>query len=491
VTLTARALEDPLHQLRETIAGRVIEPGDPDYDAARTVMMGGIDRRPAAIVRVANVDDVRAVVALAGASGVELAIRSGGHSAKGDSTTEGGIVLDLHDLRAIDIDPVAKTAWAETGLTAAELTDAANEHGLAIGFGDTGTVGIGGITTGGGIGYLVRKHGLTIDNVLAADVVTADGQLLRADAQTNPDLFWAIRGGGGNFGVITRFQYRLVDLPEIVGGMLILPVNAEIIERFIALADAAPDELSTIANVMPCPPMPFVDEAWHGKLVIFGLMCYAGPAEPGQAAFQPFRDLAKLAGLDAPIADLVKPQTYPEMFSAEEPGLGDDAPGGDAGAGTDDAGTAAEYHPLAVSKNLLIDRVDRATAETMMRYLVALDAPMRVAQLRVMGGAMARVPWDATAFAHRSYKVLVNVAAFYEDEPDRVRKEAWMEEFSDAILAAAGSTSTCAYVNFVGDEGEARLNDIYPGATLERLTEIKRRYDPTNLFRLNQNIPPA
>jgi hypothetical protein len=266
--------------------------------------------------------------------------------------------------------------------------------------------------------------------------------------------------------------------------------------------------MSTIANVMPCPPMPFVDEAWHGKLVVFGLMCYAGPAEPGLAAFQPFRELSKLAGLEAPIADLLKPSSYPEMFGAEGGGGGEGSESGEdaasgAGAGESPTGGEAaadgepgpggesEYHPLAVSKNLLIDRVDGATAETMMRYLEALDAPMRVSQIRVMGGAMARVPWDATAFAHRNYKVLVNVAAFYEDEADRVAKQAWMEEFSDAILAAAGSTSTCAYVNFVGDEGEARLNDIYPGATLERLTEIKRRYDPLNVFRLNQNIPPG
>ena len=226
MALSTATLQDQISTLRDQVAGRVIEPSDADYDKARTVMMGGIDRRPAAIVRVAGVDDVRAVIALVGETGVELAIRSGGHSAKGDSTTDGGIVLDLHDMRSIDIDPVAKTAWAESGLTAAEVALAANEHGLAIGFGDTGSVGIGGITTGGGIGYLVRKHGLTIDNLLAADVVTADGELVRADAEANPDLFWAIRGGGGNFGVVTRFQYRLVDLPEVVGGMLFLPATA-------------------------------------------------------------------------------------------------------------------------------------------------------------------------------------------------------------------------------------------------------------------------
>jgi hypothetical protein len=465
LTLSTTALQDQIDALRGSVSGRVIEPGDPDYDAARKVMFGGIDRRPAAIVRVAGVEDIRAVLGVARETGAELAIRSGGHSAKGDSTTDGGLVIDVRDMHTIDIDPVAKTAWAETGLSAAEVSVAANEHGLAIGFGDTGSVGIGGITTGGGIGYLVRKFGMTIDNLLAAELVTADGEVVPADADTNPDLFWAIRGGGGNFGVVTRFKYQLVDLPEIVGGMLFLPVNAEIIERFCALAAAAPEEVSTIANVMPCPPMPMVDEAWHGKLVIFGLMCYAGPAGPGNAALQPFRDLAKLGGLDAPIADLTRPMTYPEMFPPEDP----------------------DYHPTAISKNLLLDRVDRRTAETMMDRLERSDAAMRVAQIRVMGGALARVAPDATAFAHRKSPIMVNIAAFYEGEDDMPRRVAWVEEFVDVLR----QSDRGAYVNFIGNEGEARVHDAYPGETYRRLAEIKRRYDPTNLFHLNQNIPPA
>jgi FAD/FMN-containing dehydrogenase len=450
--------------LRNQIGGRVIGPNDDDYDIARQVMMGGIDRHPAVIVRVANVDDVKVVIATARKTGLELAIRSGAHSAKGDSTTEGGIVLDLHDMAAIDIDASAKTAWAEAGASALDVTQAAAERGLAIGFGDTGSVGIGGITLGGGVGYLVRKHGLTIDNLLAAEIVTADGEVLRADADTNPDLFWAIRGGGGNFGVATRFQYRLVDLPGIVGGMLFLPATTETIERYVALAEAAPEELSSIANVMPCPPMPFVDETWHGKLVIFGLMCWSGETEAGQTALQPFRDLAKLGGLDAPIADLVKPMPYPEMYPPEDP----------------------DYHPTAVSLNLFLDRVDQPTAETIMNRLEALDAPMRVAQLRVLGGAMARVPNDATAFAHRGCRIMVNLAAFYEGEEDRARKLAWANEFSGAIRQ-----SEDAYVNFIGDEGPERVHAAYPGKTYDRLAQIKRRYDPDNLFRLNQNIPPA
>jgi len=462
---TAGATLD-LARLRDRVSGRVIGPDDDDYDALRTVVMGGIDRRPAVIVRVANDDDVQTVVGVARETGLDLAIRSGGHSSKGDSTSDGGIVLDLRDMKRLEMDPDAKTAWAETGLTAGEVTTAAAEHGLAIGFGDTGSVGIGGITTGGGVGYLVRKHGLTIDNVLAADVVTADGQLLRADKDTNPDLFWAIRGGGGNFGVVTRFQYRLVDLPGIVGGILVLPVNAAIIERYIALSEEAPDELSSIANVMPVPPFPGVPEEWLGKLGIFALMTYAGEAEAGQNALQPFRDLAKLAGLDAPIADMLRPMTYPEMYFPDD----------------------SDYHPLAVSYNLLLDRCDRPSAQTIMEHLEALDAPMRVAQLRVLGGAMARVRNDATAFAHRASPIMVNIAAFYEDDADRAKKQAWMEGFASAIRQSDGG----AYVNFVGDEGEARIRSaVYPGKTYDRLAEIKRRYDPDNLFHLNQNIPPA
>jgi FAD/FMN-containing dehydrogenase len=469
MTVTQPALQDGIDQLRTTIAGRVIEPGDADYDTARKVMLGGIDKHPAAVIQVANVDDIRRVLALARETGVELAVRSGGHSGVGYSATEGGIVLDVRKLDSLEIDPATKTMWAGSGLTASQVSQAAGEHGLAIGFGDTGSVGIGGITTGGGIGYLVRKFGLAIDNLLAVDIVTADGELLRADADTNADLFWAVRGGGGNFGVVTRFQYQLRDLPEIVGGILVLPVNAEILDRFVELAETAPDEMSTIANVMPCPPFPFVDEQWHGKLVIFGLMCFAGGAEAGEAAFRPFRDLSKLAGLDAPIGDMVKPMTYPEMFPPED----------------------SDYHPLALSRNLMIDRFDRSAAEASIAALEASDAAMRAVQLRVLGGAMARVPWDATAFAHRTRRYMINVAVFYEGEHDKAARQAWVDDLTVALRNAAGATDRCVYVNFLSDQPDERVEDAYPPETLERLAQVKRSYDPENLFRLNANISPA
>jgi FAD/FMN-containing dehydrogenase len=446
-------------QLRSELTGRVIEPDDDGYDKARTLFAGGFDRRPDVIVRVAGATDVLRVVTHARESGMQLAVRSGGHSAAGHSVSDGGIVLDLSEMKAIDIDRRGGTAWAETGLTAAEFTNAAAAHGLALGFGDTGSVGIGGLTLGGGVGYLVRKHGLTIDDLLAAEVVTADGELLRVDADSHPDLFWAIRGGGGNFGVATRFRFRLHELDGVVGGMLMLPATPETIHAFIAEAQAAPEELSTIANVMPAPPMPFVPEEQHGKLVILALMCYAGDNEAGEKALAPFR------ALGAPIADMVKPMPYPEIYPPDE----------------------EEYHPMGVNLTMFVDEVDRAATETIVERLEASTAPMRVTQLRVLGGAMARVANDTTAFAHRNRRLMLNVAALYEKPQDRAEYEAWTAE----LAAALQRGPIGAYVNFLGDEGTARIHDAYPGPTWDRLARIKARYDPTNLFRLNQNVPPA
>lgn len=450
---------DIISELRAALSGRVIAPDDAGYDAARTVFYGGIDRRPALIARVANAADVARVITHARATGLELAVRSGGHSVAGHSVSDGGIVLDLADMKALAIDPERRTAWAEAGLTAGEYTAAAAAYGLATGFGDTGSVGIGGITLGGGVGYLVRKYGLTIDNLIAADIVTADGQLRRVDGATNPDLFWAIRGGGGNFGVATRFQFRLHEVDTIVGGMLLLPATPDVIAGFVAAAEAAPEELSTIANVMPAPPMPFVPAEQRGRLVVMAIMAYAGPAEAGQRAIAPFRALA------APVADMIRPMPYPEIYPPDEGG----------------------YHPTAVARTMFVDSIDRGVAETIVDHLEASDAAMRVAQIRVLGGAMARVPPDATAFAHRASRIMVNVASFYQGSQDRARRDAWVSGFA----AALRQDDAGAYVGFLGDEGAARVRAAYPAATWDRLRAIKARYDPANLFRLNQNIPPA
>ncbi|MCC6617271.1 MAG: FAD-binding oxidoreductase [Anaerolineae bacterium] len=446
-------------QLRASINGQVIAPGDETYDEARTVFYGGIDRRPALIIRAADAGDVSKVVSLARETGAELAIRAGGHSVAGHSTTEGGIVLDLSAMKGLDIDVEGRTAWAGGGVTAGEYTVATGAHGLATGFGDTASVGIAGITLGGGLGLLLRKYGLTIDDLLAAEVVTADGQILLTDAETHPDLFWAIRGGGGNFGVVTRLKYRLHPVNQVVGGMLILPATPELARAFIAEAEAAPEDLSTILNIMTAPPMPFLPKEVHGQMIMMALMVYDGDVEAGQRAIAPFRALA------TPIADMVRPMSYPEIYPPD----------------------AEDYHPLASSRTMFIDQVDERTTDVIFEHIKASNAMMAAAQLRVLGGAMARVPADATAFAHRDRRIMANVAAMYVNPDEAATHDAWVEAFATAL----NQGDARAYVNFLGAVDAAHVRAAYPGATWDRLTRIKAQYDPTNLFHLNQNIPPA
>jgi FAD/FMN-containing dehydrogenase len=458
LTTTSEA-EAWIAKLRTDIRGRVIAPDEPDYDASRRMFLGDIDERPGVIVRVADALDVSRVIATARDTGLDLAVRCGGHSPAGHSTTSGGIVLDLRAMNALEIDADTRTAWAETGLTAGEYTRAAGTLGLATGFGDTASVGIGGITLGGGIGFLVRAQGMTIDSLLEAEVVTADGEVRMVDEDREPDLFWAIRGGGGNFGVATRFRYRLHPVEQIVGGLLFLPATPETVHRFLQEAEAAPDEVSTIANVMPAPPMPFIPEARHGELVIMAFFVHAGGGEAGERAVAPFRAIAD------PIADMVGPKPYPEIYLPEDP----------------------DHHPIAVSRTSLIDTVDRGTTETVLERLEASRPRMRVTQIRALGGAMARVSNDATAFAHRDRRFMLTVASLYEQGEDRLEQEAWVNDLMGDLRK---DQPAAAYVGFLADEGEERIREAYPGLTWERLAAIKDHYDPTNLFRRNQNVPP-
>ena len=447
----------PLTMLSD-VKGRIITSENPGYDQARAVFYGGIDKRPAAIVRVANVSDVQRVIEVARACGYELAVRSGGHSIVGHSTTDGGIVIDLRSMAKIEIDEAERTAWVETGANALEFTEATTRHGLVVGFGDSGSVGVGGITLGGGIGFLVRKLGLTIDSLLGAEVVTADGRHLRVDAERHPDLFWAIRGGGGNFGVVTRLHFRLHELRQFTGGILVLPATPETIAGFVDASLSAPEALSTIGNVMPAPPMPFLPPEVHGRLVILGMLAYAGDDESARRALAPFRSLA------TPLADMVAPMPYARMYPPEDP----------------------NYRPTAVSRTMFLDGFDERRAEMVVEWLSRSDAAMRVAQLRVLGGAAARVPSEATAYAHRSKAMLANVAAFYQGDADREVRRTWVSGFARALQP----NDDAAYVGFLTDDGQARIRGAYPGATWDRLRRIKSEYDPENIFRLNQNIPP-
>ena len=446
--------------LRADLHGSVITPDDEAYDEARTLFYGGMDRHPALIAKVADTADVARVVSFAKAVDAPLAVRSGGHSLAGHSVVDDSIVLDISAMRALEIDVDGRTARAETGLTTGEYTTAAAAHGLATGFGDTGSVGIGGITLGGGVGFLARKHGLTIDDLLAAEVVTADGEVLTVDEASHPDLFWAIRGGGGNFGVATRFRFRLHEVGTILGGILILPATAETIAGFVAEAEAAPDELTTIANVMTAPPMPFVPEEHHGKPIVLGMITYAGDPEVGERVVAPLRDLAE------PIADMVRPISYPEMYMPDEEG---------------------EIHPIGVLQNMFLDEFEGSDAQAIVDGLEDSTAMMSVAQLRVLGGAVSRESADATAYAHRSRRMMVNIGAIFESPEQRSTHRAWVDGLASSLRRGADGT----YVNFLEEEGPARVREAYPGDTWDRLRAIKSRYDPTNLFALNQNIPPA
>lgn len=447
----------PVARLRATVRGEVIEPGDAGYDEARTVYLGGMTQRPAAFVRPADADDVAAVVNLARDNGAPLGIKCGGHSMF--CLVDGGIVLDVSSLRDLRIDVESRTAWAESGLTAGQYTNAAHEHGLVTGFGDTGSVGLGGITVGGGVGYLVRKFGLTVDDLLAAEIVTADGQLRRVDAEHEPDLFWGIRGGGANLGVVTRMKFRLHELSTVYGGLLVLPATAEVIAGFVKHAQQAPEELSSIVNIMPSPPLPFVPAELHGKPIVMAMLVYAGDAEAGEQTVAPFR------ALDTPIADLIAPMPYPRIYPPEMPG----------------------YHPIAAARNLFVDELGTEEAELILARIDASTATMPAVQVRVLGGALPRVPNDATAFAHRDRGIMINIAAMYENVDEAAVHTQW----ADDLTATLQDGVTGVYVNFLADDSTARIREAYPNGTWDRLRALKRQYDPTNVFRVNNNIPPA
>lgn len=455
-------LEDQIAMLGSMIRGHVIAPQDNDYDAIRMVALAQFDHRPAAIVRVANPADVATVLNFAQATDLPLAIRSGGHSTVGHGGADGALVIDVRDLKHIDIDPVARTAWAGAGCTAGEVTLAVEKHGLIVGFGDAASVGIAGLTLGGGIGYLVRKHGLTIDSLLAVEIVTASGEILIADEAHHADLFWAIRGGGGNFGVVTRFKYRLHPLTSFTGGPLVLPPTPEVIAGFARLADEAPEELSAIAMIMPIPPVPVVPAEAHGKLAFIAMMAFAGEDDAAERALAPFRALA------TPLADLVVRAPYSSLYMLDPP---------------------AEQRSMVAIRSRFTGQFGLDEARRMVEAAHACTAPMSMSQIRVLGGAHARVPEEMTAFGHRRDRFMVSFLAMYGGGPEAIaEQEGWVEQSVSSVVPQRSGS----YVNFLGaGESAAAIVAAYPAATLARLRQVKRRYDPENLFSLNQNVSPA
>lgn len=452
-------LEDQIAMLASFVRGKVLLPTDDGFADTARVAHANFAATPKAIVRVANAADVAAVINFADVTGLPLSVRGGGHSTAGHGVVDGGLVIDTRDLRSIELNVAGETGWFGAGLTAGEIIAAIEPRGFVIGFGDSATVGVAGITLGGGIGYMSRKLGLTHDALLAAEIVTASGDVLIIDVANHPDLFWAIRGGGGNFGVVTRLRFRLHRQAGMVGGPLVLPATAQNIARFAALSAAAPHDLSSIALVMPAPPLPFLPPSLHGQVVLMAMMAWSGAPSDADAALAPFR------AIDTPLADLVGPMPYSALFIPEDPNM----------------------RMSCAIRSSFTGPVSETQAQSLIDSLARSDAPMRMAQIRVLGGAVSRQPADATAFAHRDATALVAILSLDPRPVDFAAQDRWVAE----SLAAFGPTHRGRYVNFLAAEGEDGVAATYPGETGERLRAIKKRYDPENLFASTQNILPA
>jgi FAD binding domain-containing protein/berberine-like enzyme len=458
--ITKRVQLTGLALFKSQFSGEIITEESLLYDEARKVHDPTVDRRPLAIARAATAQDVAVAVRFARAHGFSLAVRSGGHSIPHLSMIDGAIIVDLSAMKGVTIDPEQKVAWVQPGATSGDLAGPAHAYGLALSTGDTSSVGFGGLATGGGIGYMVRKYGMTIDNIISAQVVTADGEIVTASAEENADLFWAIRGGGGNFGIVTEFKVRLAPVGQVLGGALVLPGTREVIRGYLDYVVDAPEDLTTIANLMFAPPAPFIPENRVGELALMILVTWTGRLEEGERALAPLRALA------APIADTVAPIPYPAMYIYMEP--------------------AAAPH-AAVVRSMFSNEVSGESVDAIIAAMGEATSPMNIVQLRGLGGAMARVGNGETAFAHRDKRYLTAVLALWLDPAeDRVPHEQWAESLWGKVRADADGV----YVNFLENEGEVRIREAYGEENFSRLAQVKAKYDPENVFRFNQNIQP-
>jgi FAD/FMN-containing dehydrogenase len=454
-----------IERLAGSLEGEVIAPGHAAYDEARRIWNGAIDRRPACIARCTGVADVVAAVRFAREHDLPVAVRSGGHGVAGHAICEGGLVVDLSPMKGIRVDPAARSARAQAGVLWGELDRETQLFGLATVGGIVTHTGIAGLTLGGGIGWLMRKHGATVDNLLSADVVTARGEIVTASEDENPDLFWAIRGGGGNFGIVTSFEYQLHRVgPIVLAGPVFHPLeDAPAVLRFYReFVAAGPDELTTIFDLSVPPPLPSLPEEVHGKPVVMVGACYAGSPDEGAEIVRPLKQFGR------PIADLLEPKPYTALQSMFDPLV----PHG--------------WHRY--WKSVELPPLTDDAIDTLVEHSLALTSPKSYCIVFQLGGALARVGEDETAFSQRDATHNVNINAVWtEDDPDADRHVAWARAFFDAMQPHAGGR---VYLNFLGDEGEDRVRQAYGTEHYERLVEIKRKYDPTNRFRLNQNIEP-
>ena len=445
------------------LRGDLLTAKSPGYEDARSIWNAMVDKRPGLIVRCAGAADVVRAVNFSRENNLLVAVQGMGHNIAGNAMCDGGIVISVSGLNSVRVDPRSQTVIAEPGVTLGEMDNETQQFGLATPVGINSTTGIAGLTLGGGFGWLSRKHGLTVDNLLAVDVVTADGELLRASADENSDLFWGIRGGGGNFGVVTSFEFKAHPLgPEVLSGLLIHPFSdvREVLNYYRKFAADAPEELTVWVVLRKAPPLPFLPEEVHGTEVVVLATVYAGDMADGEKALAPLRAFGN------PIADVVGPHQFVDFQAGFDPLL------------TPGARNYWKSHDFLELSDGLLD--------TLVDFAGDLPSPHSEIFIAQMGGATNRIPADATAYRHRDTEFLMNVHGRWEDAADDDRCIAWCRKLFDATTPFATGG---VYVNFMTEEEDARVPEAY-GASYDRLVELKKKYDPTNLFRLNQNISP-
>jgi FAD/FMN-containing dehydrogenase len=448
--------------------GEVIAPDDPDYDEARAVWNGTVDRRPRLIARCSGTADVAAAVRFARERDLEMAVRGGGHNVAGTAVCDDGIVIDLSAMRAVSVDAPSRTALVQGGALWGDVDHETQGRGLATTGGIVGHTGVGGLSLGGGLGWLMRKHGLTVDNIVEAEVVTAGGDVVRASAHDHPDLFWALRGGGGNFGLVTSFRFALHPVgPTVVAGPVFWAAEdtAEVMRFYRDFVADAPDDLGTVIRLGTIPPLPVVSDELHFRPAIAVACCYAGPVEEGE------RVVDALRRFGSPLVDLVGPTRYVDHQSA----LDDTVPHG------------WHYYWKATNLTVLSDEVIDVVAD----HAYRARSPRSYAAIFHLGGAVAKVPWDATAYPARddAHSIIID-AAWLPGEDDTVGtfETGWARGFFDALQPHHAGV----YVNFLdSDDDTSRVREAYGADTYRRLADVKAKYDPENVFHHNKNVVPS
>ncbi|MGA7306920.1 MAG: FAD-binding oxidoreductase [Rhodothermales bacterium] len=454
---------EKVQELKSGVKGRVITPSDGDYDEVRTIWNAMIDKRPALIVQCTNADDVALSLAFGQENDLEISIRGVGHNIAGNSICDDGLMIDLSTMRQVKVDASARRAQVQPGATLGDVDKATQAHGLALPTGINSTTGISGLTLGGGFGWLTRKYGLTIDSLVSADVVTVDGRKIRASADENPDLFWAIRGGGGNFGVVTKWEFNLHPVgPEVISGLIVYPYEQarQVLEKYRSFVETAPRELTVWVVMRKAPPLPFLPEDVHWKEVVVIALCHVG--DPSKAE----SDIAPLKGFGTPHGVHVGPAPFADWQQAFDPLL---TPG------------SRNYW-----KTHNFTELSDGALDTMIEYEAKLPTPQCEIFIAHVKGVAEDVASDSTAYLAREVKFVLNVHTRWEDASEDQAIIAWAREF---FRASKPYASGGAYINFMtGDEAE-RIGAVY-GDNLERLKAIKHKYDPNNVLHLNQNIKP-